>query len=477
MTDPRHPAIPADRTLELDAPAMRRLVEAALERAIDHVLSLPEQPAHVDTTADIEASRALVEGLPTAGMAAEALLDEIFLRHAPRSFTTAGPGYLAYVPGGGLFHAAVADLVADAVNRYTGVLAASPGLVQLEMNVIRWFAEIVGLPAEAGGYLTSGGSLANLGALVTARIDRLGESFLDGTIYVSDQVHHCVAKAARLAGIPRSNLRVLPAGTDFHLSPASVEAAIAEDRAQGRRPFLLVASAGTTNTGAVDPLPELAAVAARHGLWFHVDGAYGGFFCLTERGRRRLAGIELADSVVLDPHKGLFLPYGTGALLVRDRAALKAAHSEFADYMPAIQDDLALMDPCESSPELSKPFRGLRVWLPFKMHGVEPFRRNLDEKLDLAAWIAERLGELPRLEILAAPELSTLAFAVRDAERADALTEVLHAAINRRGRVHLTATRLHDRRYAIRICVLSFRTHLERMQACLEDIEASLEEL
>jgi aromatic-L-amino-acid decarboxylase len=474
MTDPRSWLAEAD--LELDGPAMRRLAEAAVTRAIDHVLSLPQQAGHVDTADAVVASRDLVEPLPTEGAPVEALLDEVFA-HARRSFNTAGPGYLAYVPGGGLFQSAVADLVADTVNRYTGVLAAAPGLVQLEANVLRWFAEIVGLPATAGGFLASGGSLANLGALVTARIDRLGERFLDGTFYASDQVPHCVAKAARLAGFPRANLRVLPATAQHRLDPQAVEAAIADDVAQGRRPFLLAASAGTTNTGAVDPLPELADVAHRHGLWLHIDAAYGGFFCLTERGRRRLAGIELADSVVLDPHQGHFLPYGTGALLVRDRGTLKAAYSEHADYMPAIQDDPDLMDPCESSPELSKPFRGLRVWLPVKMHGIEPFRRNLEEKLDLALWIADRLRALPRIEILAEPELSTLAFAVRDEERADALTEALHAAVNRRGRVHLTATRLRDRRYAIRICVLSFRTHLERMQDCLEDIEAGLAEL
>ncbi len=193
-----------------------------------------------------------------------------------------------------------------------------------------------------------------------------------------------------------------------------------------------------------------------------------------------LAGLERADSIVLDPHKGLFLPYGTGALLVRDGEALKAAHSEYADYMPALQDDPDLIDPCEVSPELSKPFRGLRVWLPFKMHGVEPFRRNLDEKLDLTHWIATRLRELDGVEILAEPQLSTLAFAVASGSRpgaeADRLTEKLLQAILHRERVHLTATRLRGR-FAIRICVLSFRTHLDRMQECFEDIEAGLAEV
>ncbi len=466
--------------LEPDEGAMRELVAKVVDRVVDHILSLPEQPGYVDTTAAIEASKALVERLPTSPTPFEDLLDELFLEHAPQSFTTAGPGYLAYVPGGGLFHSAIADLIADTLNRYTGVLAAAPGFVQLERNVVRWFAEIIGYPASSSGILTSGGSLANLSGIVAARVEKLGDEFLGGIVYVSDQVHHCVSKAARIAGIPRRNLRVLPVDESFRLSPTVVAEAIAKDRGEGHVPFLLVASAGTTNTGAVDPLPELAELAARERLWFHVDAAYGGFFALTDRGREALAGLERADSIVLDPHKGLFLPYGVGALLVRDRGPLERAHSERADYMPPIQEDADLVDPCEVSPELSKPFRGLRVWLPFKLLGVEPFREALDEKLDLAFWIADRLRELPGIEILAEPQLSTLAFAVDrklgSTAELNRLTRELHELTNGAGRVHLTATRLGER-YAIRICVVSFRTHRDRIEACLEDITTALEQV
>ncbi len=464
--------------LEPDERRMREMVAAALDRVVQHLVTLPSQPGHVDTTEAIAASKDLIEPMPAAGADLGRLLDELFDDHAPRSFTTPGPGYLAYVPGGGLFHSAVADLVADALNRYTGVLAAAPGLVQLEHNVVRWFNEIIGYPETAEGILTSGGSLANLSGIVAARSARLGEEFLDGVLYVSDQAHHCVAKAARLAGFPRRSLRKLPVDDSFRLRPETVAEAVARDRERGLRPFLLVASAGTTNTGAVDPLPELADLAESEELWFHVDGAYGGFFAMTERGREALAGIERADSVVLDPHKGLFLPYGTGALLVRERGHLERAHSERADYMPPMQEDPELADPCEISPELSKPFRGLRVWLPFKMEGAEAFRQALDEKLDLTRWIERELRAIAPLEILAAAQLSTLAFAVRatDAEEANTLTRELHRRINDAGRVHLTATRLGER-YAIRICILSFRTHLDRMEACRDDILAAVEAL
>ena len=469
-----------DRSLELDGDAMRQLAEAALDRVVSHIESLPGQPGWVDTSPAVAGAKALVEPLPATGSDLAGLLDQIFDVHAPASFTTAGPGYLAYIPGGGLFQSGVADLIADGINRYTGVFAAAPGLVQLEMNVVRWFCEIIGYPKGAGGILASGGSLANLSALVAARAANLGEDFLDGTLYVSDQVHHCVGKAARIAGFPRRNVRVLETGESYELDPAAVEEAILSDRERGLRPFMIVGSAGTTNTGAVDPLTDLADLARRHGLWFHVDGAYGGFFALTERGRSILRGIERADSVVLDPHKALFLPYGTGALLVRDAAVLKKAHSEFADYMPMLQDDPELVDPCEVSPELSKPFRGLRVWLPIKLHGIEPFRANLDEKLDLAEWITERIRAVEGLEILAEPRLSTLAFAVETSggsvDEANRLTRQLNDAINRRRRVHLTGTNLAGR-YAIRISILSFRTHADRMAACLEDIESGLSEV
>ncbi|MGH9464572.1 MAG: pyridoxal phosphate-dependent decarboxylase family protein, partial [Thermoanaerobaculia bacterium] len=292
--------------------------------------------------------------------------------------------------------------------------------------------------------------------------------------------HHCLPKAARLAGFPRGAIRLLPSDEDFRLPVATLAAAIAEDRRAGRRPFLVVASAGTVNTGAVDPLPELADLAQREGLWLHVDGAYGGCFALTARGRLRLAGIERADSVVLDPHKGLFLPYGTGALLVRDGAALRRTHAHDADYLPRLQEGLERVDFCEISPELSRPFRGLRVWLPFALHGAVAFRAALDEKLDLATWIAGELVRRPEIELVAAPELSLLAFrprlSGRSAEAQDAAGQRLLAAANRRQRVHLTGTRVRGR-FVLRICVLSFRTHRDRMEQCLEDLDAALAEL
>jgi len=468
-----------DRSLELSADETRALVDAATRRVIEYVESLPRQPS-ADTDGGADLARSLAEPLPERGRPYEELLDLVFDRVIRKGFGTAGPGYLAYIPGGGIVHSAVADFVADAVNRYVGVFEAAPGLAQLEANVVRWFCDIVGYPAAARGFLTTGGSLATFSALVTARRERLPEDFLTGVLYASDQTHHSVEKAAMLAGFPAGSVRIVPSDDTFRIRLDALANFVAEDRAAGHRPFLVVGNAGTTNTGAVDDLEGLADFCERERLWLHVDAAYGGFFLLTAEGRRRLAGIERADSVVLDPHKGLFLPYGTGSLLVKDGDALRRAHALSADYMPPMQNDPDLIDFNLLSPELSRDWRGLRVWLPIAMHGIGPFRSNLEEKLELTRWATEELRKIPEIEIVAEPQLSIVAFGLarrgfRAAEENERNRAFL-SAINARKRVYLTGTTLGDR-FALRICVLSFRTHMDRMRECLEDVRNAAEEL
>jgi aromatic-L-amino-acid decarboxylase len=465
--------------LEPTAREMKEMAAQAMERIARFIETLPEQPAS-DMDGAEALARALSAPMPEHGAPLAPILDLLFDRAAPKAFNTAGPGYLAYIPGGGLFEAGLADLIADAVNRFTGIWAPAPLLVQLEADVLRWLCGIVGYGPASTGFLTTGGSLANLSALITARHEKLGESFGDGAMYVSDQAHHSVRKAARLAGFPEKCVRAVPVDDRFRLRPDALLARLAEDRAAGLRPFLIVASAGTTNTGAVDPLADLADIAAREGLWLHVDGAYGGFFVLTERGRRALAGIERADSITLDPHKGMFLPYGTGCLLAKDGGTLRRAHSMPADYLPVMQENAARIDFSEISPELSRDYRGLRVWLPLQLRGTRAFATALDEKLDLAEWAHEALRAIDGIEIVAAPQLSLVGFRLRrpglEGEALDDLNRDLLARINARKRVYLSATTAAGR-FVLRICVLSFRTHRERMEMALEDIRAAVTEL
>jgi aromatic-L-amino-acid decarboxylase len=458
---------------------MRALVRAAGERVVRHLERVALQRAS-DEEGGIEAARRVIEPLPERGQALEPLLDLYFGELLPKGYNMLSPGALSYVTGGGLFHAAVAEFVAAATNPYVGFWYATPGCAQIEQTVVRWFCDLVGLPADAGGVLTSGGSMANLTAIVTARTVRLGEDFSRGTFYASDQLHHSIEKAIAFAGFSQKNLRVLPCDGAFRMDPDLLVKTIEQDKKSGLVPFMLVATAGTTNTGAVDDLHRMADIAERERLWLHVDAAYGGFFALTDRGKERLAGIERADSIVLDPHKSLFLPFGTGCVLARRADDLRRAclvHSDYLETVVKSGEKIGATNAADLSPELSRSFRGLRVWLPIKLAGAAAFREYLDEKLDLARWAADDLRAMNDVEILAEPELSILAFRFappgRTPAELDDLNRRILASVNRRGRVHISATCVRGC-YALRICVLSFRAHKETVGVCLHDLKDAM---
>jgi aromatic-L-amino-acid decarboxylase len=463
------PDDPAD--LELPPDRMRAMGEAVLDRLIDHIAALEDQPACGDVRAE-ELCRAMREPPPERGMALEGLLDPLFRDWIPRSFNAASPGYLAYIPGGGIFPAALADLIADGVNRFTGVWQAAPALVQLEANALDWLRDWMGFPPATRGLFTTGGSMATFNAVLCARERLLGPDLRAGVLYTSGQAHASVAKSARLAGILPDRVRTVPVDEHFRMRIDALAAAIEADRRAGLRPFLVVSTAGTTNTGAVDPLEAVADVCRRAGLWHHVDGAYGAFFHLVEPLRPLLAGLSRADSLTLDPHKGLFLPYGTGALLVRDGAALRAVHGVHASYMPP-GADAEFYDPAQYGPELSRGFPGLRVWLTIKLFGAARLRAALAEKRELAVLAAEALVRVPGVVLVAPPQLSLLAFRLEPPAAApseqDAATRQLLERVNARGRVLLTGCTTGER-FLARICVLSFRTRRRHVEAAVEQI-------
>jgi aromatic-L-amino-acid decarboxylase len=441
--------------------------------ALDHVAGLDAAPSWQDEGADALVAHVLAEPVPEAGRPLEALLAA--LDPAIRmSFNTAGPGYFAFIPGGGIPSAALADFVACMTNRYVNVDRAAPALAAIERVSLAWLAEVLGMPKGSGGVYTSGGSLSNLAAIVTARDAKLGEEFAGGTIYASIDTHASVAKAARVAGFPARALRLVAVDARRRLDPAALAAAIDADRAAGLRPFIVVANAGTTNTGAIDPLPAVLDVARSRGLWTHVDGAYGGFFRMAEGGAELLPGLGDADSLAVDPHKGL-LPYATGVLLVQDPAALRAAHRSEAAYLQDVEGETSL-GMCDFGPELSRDFRGLRVWWPFVQHGVAAFRAQLTEKLALARHAYDRLRGEPWFEAFDEPQLSVVAFSARPSPTsgrdANAFGAELVRRVNARRRVFLSSTTI-DGRYVARLCVLSFRTHADRVD---EAVDALIEE-
>ncbi len=471
-------------------------LDAAGRFVLDHVATLERAPAVGSVGAEGnriagEVSLPIPE-TPIAGGMRQAL--QILARALGASLNTAGPGYLAYIPGGGIYAAALADLIADGVNRYTGLAAAAPAFVRLESDVLDWLAAGFGYGPTARGIFTSGGSLANFSAVVTARHAGLDDAadLRTAIAYTSTQVHHSVRKSVRLAGVPVANVRAVPVDAQFRMQPDALAAAVQADRTRGLQPFLVVASAGTTNTGAIDPLPGIADVCTAEQLWLHVDAAYGGAFVLCAEGRARLTGIERADSITFDPHKGMFLPYGTGCLLVRDGEALRHAHRADADYL----QDFEAMDrageppsPTEYGPELSRDFRGLRVWLPLMLHGAQAFRAALEEKLQLARRFHSALEDLAAagapLEIVAAPQLTVIPFRLhRQPGEAVAQWNARNAAwleaINARRRVYLSSTALpvaDGLAFTLRVCVLNFRTHARHVEACIEDLHAALSEI
>ncbi|TDC34056.1 aminotransferase class V-fold PLP-dependent enzyme [Kribbella albertanoniae] len=391
-------------------------------------------------------------------------------RAASKGINVASGGLLAYVPSSGLVTSAVADLIAGVLSRFTGQAVPAPGLVAMESSVLRWIADLFYLPPEAMGVFTTGGSTATLSALITARVAKLRGSSVSGIIYVTEQTHGCVVKAALLAGFRRDNLRVVPVDEHLRMDVTALRSAISADQRRGMRPFFVAASAGTTNAGTIDPIRDLADVAATQDLWLHVDAAYGGFFQLTGRGRERMSGIELADSIVLDPHKSLFVAMGTGCLLVRDSELLRQAHA--ADAAPYLQDlrGSDLPDFADYSIDLTRDFRGLRVWLPLHLHGVSAFRVALEEKLDLAEQVYAVLVAQPQLAVHSPPVLSTVVFRMAGDDAAvDERTAVLLAAVNAEGRVHLSSTRI-DGRMMIRMCILHHRVDAARIEEAVAAI-------
>lgn len=367
-------------------------------------------------------------------------------------FDSAGAGFLSYIPTGALPVAGLAAYLGAVTNRYTGANHAAPGAVALEQSVIDWMVELFGLPGSAGGLLLSGGSIANLTATVAAR-SRFGEDFSTGVVYASDRAHHSVEKAARIAGIAADRVRVIATDASLRMDCAALADALDDDTAAGLRPMLIVATSGTTDTGAIDPLVECADLARRNDCWFHVDAAYGGFFQMTQRGRDRMRGIELADSITVDAHKSLFLPFGVGGLIVRDTQALVDAHEGHGSYMQDITGD-SLPHYYAMGPELTRPNRGLQMWLPLHVHGVDAFRAALDRMLDLAETTAETLEEISGITVRTCESLSIVTFA---ADAGDTVTRRILEHLNASGEVHLSSTML-DEQFVIRAAFLSQRT-------------------
>lgn len=454
----------ATRPLEPDGAERADLTWLAMDHLLDFSDDLVDGPAYRGW--DAASAAALSVPFPEVGREPGSVLAEFATCVARPGIATASPRFMGYIPGGGLFHAALGDFLAAATNKYSGFAPAAPGAVRLENAVADWLAGVIGMPDGASGVLTSGGSMANLTAIVAAREARDPDG--GGAVYLTSFAHHCIDKALMIAGRAKAPRRLIATDSRHRMEGAALAEAIERDLADGVRPWLVIASAGTVDTGAVDPLAEIAELCERHDIWLHVDGAYGGLFMLCEEGRAVLSGIERADTVALDPHKTLFLPYGTGAVVARDGRHLLDAFSASADYIRPFGGADVGPSPSDLSPELTRHFRALRLWLPLQIAGVAAFRAAQSEKIQLARYFHARLSELKGWDAGPSPDLSVVAFRYRPAQGdADSFNDALLQRVQDEGRVFLSGTRIDGRSW-LRCAILSFRTHLAHIDETVE---------
>lgn len=387
------------------------------------------------------------------------------------------PGFMGYIPGCPTFPAILGDWLATGYNIFAGVWPIAEGPNALELAVLDWFRQWIGMPEGAGGLLTNGGSGATLTAMVAARHAAVGEDPTRITrlvVYTSDQAHSAVARAAWIAGVPRANVRALPSDASFRLRPADVRAAMESDRAAGLIPLVVVGSAGTTNTGAVDPLDDLADLCEAEGVWFHVDAAYGGFAVLTEHGRDLMAGIGRCDSVALDPHKWLHVPFECGCLLARDPARLRAAYQILPEYMLDVAPGEERVNFADYGEQLTRQARALKVWLGVRYFGLAALREQVERAMALARHAEHLVRAEPLLEVTAPVGLSVLCFRVRpdgmaDGAELDALNERVNAAVNAEARYLISSTRLRGS-FTLRMCIVGFRTTVEDVEGVIRAV-------
>ena len=465
--------------LVLSPDDMRRLADAATGALVARLEGLREAAPWRG------ASRAVLEPLfagppPEEGSDPVAVLERAVRDVLPVAARVDHPRFLAFVPSAPTWPGVIADYLAAGFNTFQGTWLGSGGPSQIELVVIDWFREWIGYPDSGGGLFTSGGSAAILDALVAAR-EQAGSPERPA-VFLSDQTHSAGERAARIVGVRRDGVVVVPSDTDFRLQPAALAGAVHKARQEGFAPIAVCANAGTTNTGAIDPLPAIADVCAAESLWLHVDAAYGGFAVLTERGKRLLAGLERADSISLDAHKWLYQPFEAGCVMVRDVATLVRAFSVNPDYLQDTKLGLEHVNFADRGYQLTRSFRALKVWMSIQTFGLARFRAAIGHTIELADRAGELVRRTPCLELLSPPSLGVLCFRYRPEgpawteERLAQLNEAIQARVIESGTAMISSTRLRGA-WSLRLCILSHQTTWDDVRDILERATAFGREL
>jgi glutamate/tyrosine decarboxylase-like PLP-dependent enzyme len=451
---------------------MRRLGYGVIDAIVDRVTGLRDQPATRPTDRTTMAQR-LREPAPEHGSEPMAVLARALSDVLADGMRVDHPRFLAYVPSPSNFVGAMADALASGFNVFAGMWIASPGAAEVELVAVDWLRQWCGLPDGTGGIFLSGGSMANLVALAVARHARFGgdpDAARKGVVYCSDQTHASIGRALRTLGFGADRVRRLPTDGRFRLAPECLARAVAEDRAAGLTPYCLVANAGATTTGAVDPLPELADLCSAEGLWLHVDGAFGAAAVLADAGRAALAGLDRADSLTLDPHKWLFQPIECGCLLVRDRQFLRAAFYERPEYLRDVDspgrsgEEVNFYD---LGPQLTRGFRALKLWMSVQVFGVASFRAAVAHGIALAELAERHLRHDSTWDVVTPAQLGIVTFRHRFPGRTATETDELNARIARAsvddGAATISSSVLSGRT-VLRLCAINPRTTVDDIE-------------
>jgi aromatic-L-amino-acid/L-tryptophan decarboxylase len=439
--------------IALSRKEMRKFGYAVVDLLSEHFANVQEGP--VGTKAEPSKMIPLFDQDPSeTGHDPNELLAQLERDVFPNNLHVDHPRFFAFVPGPNNFVSTMADALAAGFNIFNGTWLGGSAAAAVELGVVRWLCRACGLPKSAGGLFVSGGSMANLTGLVAARHSFLQDRFDGAMVYFSDQTHSSVERALHVIGFSREQIRKLPSDENFRLSIQKLSEAIASDRAKGSRPFCIIANAGTTNTGAIDPLNELADLAAKEKMWLHVDGAFGAAAVLSERGKQMLYGLERSDSISLDPHKWLFQSFECGCVLVRDVALLKSAFQIKPDYLRDVHRNTAEFNPADHGVQLTRSFRALKVWLSLQTFGVAAFREAITRGFELAEIAERELRSRKGWEILSPAQMATVCFRFGDSD--DLQTQLVDLMI-RDGFALLTSTELRGVA-ALRLCTINPRT-------------------
>lgn len=461
-----------DARLELSKKEMLELGYKVVDTVVEHTVHQARKPP-VSMASRDEMDHLFLEEAPEYPSDVSDVLDFVHMHVLETSSIVSHPKFYSFVPGPSNFVSVMADTLATGYNIFSGGWATSPAAAELEIVTIGWLQKIFGFPIKrGGGIFTSGGSMANLTAIATARSVKCKEDFSKAVIYLSDQAHSSNIKAIRILGFQKHQIRIIPTDMEFKFSLNKLKNAIARDRIEGFQPFCLIATAGTTNTGTVDPLRDLASITKKEGIWFHIDAAYGGAAILSENGKQYLKGIEKADSVTVDPHKWFYQPYESGCLLVRNSKWLKHTFTEKPEYLRDVEGNTSEINFYDHGVQLTRRFRALKFYMSVKTFGLAAFRKAVTYNIELAEKVETHLRKSKNWEVISPATLAVINFRFNpiDKQLDEKKLDTLNQYISKRvleSREALLVTTILNKQIVLRMCLINPRTSIEDVQQTL----------